>query len=63
VIEALALEGYRSGELTHAEVGRLLGIDYRFDVDAFLKAHGASMDYTLEDLERGRETARQFGLR
>ena len=59
----LAVEGYRSGKLTHAQVGRILGIDYRFDVDAFLKQRGAYLDYTLEDLERDRETARQLGLR
>ena len=47
VLEAVALEGYRSGELTHAQVGRLLGIDYRFDVDAFLKEHGAYLHYSL----------------
>jgi len=63
VLEAVALEGYRSGTLTHAQVGRLLGIDYRFDVDAFLKRHRAYLDYTLEDLERDRETARRLGLR
>ncbi len=63
LLEMVALEGYRTGRLTHAQVGRLLGIDYRFDVDAFLKEHAASLDYTPEDLERDRETARRLGLR
>lgn len=63
LLQMVALEGYRSGELTHAQVGRLLGVDYRFDVDAFLKEHGAYLDYTEDDLERDRETARKLGLR
>lgn len=40
VLEAVALEGYRSGRLTHARVGGLLGIDYCFDADVFLKEYG-----------------------
>lgn len=63
VLEAVAVEGYRSGGLTHAQVGRLLGIEYRLDVDAFLKEHGADLHYNLEDLERDRQTARELGLR
>ena len=62
VLEAIALEGYRSEALTHAQVGRLLGIDYRFDVDAFLKEHGADLHYGLEDLERDSETLRRLGF-
>jgi len=62
VLEAVALEGYRSRRLTHAQVGRLLGIDYRFEVDAFLKEHGAYLHYTPEDLERDRETLRKLGV-
>jgi hypothetical protein len=62
VLEAVALEGYRSEQLTHAQVGRLLDMDYRFDVDAFLKDHGAYLHYTIEDLERDRETLRKLGI-
>ena len=51
-LEALALEGYRSGKLTDAEVRRLLGYQTRMEVDGFLKQHGVYLDYTLEDLER-----------
>lgn len=62
VLEAVALEGYRSGSLTHAQVGRLLGIDYRFDVDVFLKQHGACTGYTQEDLERDRRALERLGV-
>jgi len=63
VLEMVALEGYRSGELTHAQVGRLLGLECRFDVDAFLKAHDASLHYTVGDLEQDRAAHRRLGLR
>lgn len=62
VVETIALEGYRSGELTHAQVRRLLGFEHRLQVDAFLKEHGVSLHYTLEDLERDRETLRRLGV-
>jgi hypothetical protein len=62
VLEAVALEGYRSGRLTHPQVGQLVGLDYRFDVDAFLKEHGVFLDYAPEDLERDRETLRKLGV-
>jgi|SRR6516164_11009366 len=52
VLEAVALEGYRSGKLTEAEVRRLLGYQTRMEVDGFLKQHGIYLEYTVEDLER-----------
>jgi hypothetical protein len=61
VLEMVALEGYRRGELTHAQVRRLLDFENRLDVDAFLKEHGVYLDYTLEDLEQDREAHRSLG--
>ncbi len=52
LLEAIALEGYRSGKLTEAEVRQLLGYQTRMEVDGFLKEHGIYLEYTLEDLER-----------
>ena len=63
VLEMVAVEGYRSGELTEAEVMRMLGLTHRTHVDAFLKERGAYLDYTLDDLEQDRETHRRLGLR
>jgi hypothetical protein len=51
-LESLALEGYRSGALTHAQLRRLLGLGSRSEVDGFLKQHGVFLDYTIDDLER-----------
>jgi hypothetical protein len=58
-LESLALEGYRSGVLTQAQVRRLLGFETRMEVDGFLKEHGAYLEYTLEDLDREAESSRR----
>ena len=63
VLEAIAIDGYRSGELTRAQVRRILGFEHRLDVDAFLKEHDVPLNYTQEDLEEDRETHRALGLR
>lgn len=51
-LEALALDAYRSGIITEAEVGRILKLSSRFEIDAFLKKSHAYLDYTESDLER-----------
>ena len=56
VLEAIALEGYRSGKLTQAQVRKILGLQTDLQVDAFLKSHNVYLEYSLEDLERDRET-------
>ncbi|SRR5664280_2251334 len=52
VLEALALEGYRSRRITESQVRRLLGLETRIEVHAFLKAHGVPLDYSVADLEQ-----------
>jgi len=61
-IELMACEGYRSGSLTHAQVGRLLGFTHPLQVEAFLKEHDVPLPYTLEDWERDRETLRKLSI-
>ena len=59
-LEALAIDGYRSGALTHSEASRLLQLS-RFEFDAFLKArHINDHAYDLEDFEQDLETLRQL---
>lgn len=55
VLEATALEAYREGKLSHAQVGRMLALS-RFEVDEFLKAHDVPADYSIADLEQDRRT-------
>ena len=59
-LEAVALEGYRSGALTLAQLRRMLGFKTRMEADAFLKQHGVYLEYTEADLERDRETHRRL---
>jgi hypothetical protein len=61
-LESLALEAYRSGTLTAAEVRRLLGFETRIQLDAFLKDHEI-YEYTASDFEQGREVLRQLRMR
>jgi predicted HTH domain antitoxin len=60
--EALAAEAYREQKISHSQLRRLLGYETRMEVDAFLKARGVELDYTIEDLERDRQTLREFGV-
>lgn len=59
-LEALAVEGARSGKLSPGQVRRLLGFSTRTRVDDFLKAHSVYLPMTVEDVERDAETSRRF---
>jgi predicted HTH domain antitoxin len=56
-LEAIAIEGYRSGALTAQQTRILLGFETRYELDGFLKAHNVwEHAYSLEDLEQDRRT-------
>ncbi len=51
-LDALAIEGYRSGALSHYQAGRLMGLA-QLEFDIFLKARGVNDHaYDLKDLDR-----------
>jgi len=64
-LERLAVEGYRSGALTHNQAGQLLGLS-RFEFDDFLAERGiddhayssADLQQDLADLEKLRAQGR-----
>lgn len=56
-LEALTLEGLRSGKLTVSQARRLLGIASRYEMDGFLKSHGIFLPLSVEDVERDANTA------
>ena len=59
-LEALAIEGYRSGALTHYQASQLLGLS-RFGFDRFLKERNIfDHAYDAADLEQDLETLRQL---
>src|SRR5579862_203158 len=54
--EAVALDLFRKGKLSHFELSRVLGLD-RFESDAYLKRHNVfEGSLTMEDLEADRQT-------
>ena len=59
-LESLAIEGYRTGALSHYQAGRLLGLD-RFEFDGFLKERQI-FDHTsdVEDFEADCRTLREL---
>ena len=61
-LEALAVEGYRTGALTEAQVRRLLGLDSRFQVHALLKEHRVPLRYSEADSEDDLAAHRELGI-
>lgn len=58
-LEKLALEGYRSGELSRGQVSELLGQSF-YETEAFLKAHDCGLGLTFEEHERSVDRLREF---
>jgi hypothetical protein len=61
-LEAFAVEEYKAGRVTKAELRRLLGFDTRYELDGFLKAHDVWMNYTIDDLRREVATLQRLGI-
>ena len=58
-LEAVAVEAYREGIFTAAEVGRLLGHTSRWQTEAFLHEKQAYLHYSEEELAEDMETIRE----
>ncbi|HYK01803.1 MAG TPA: UPF0175 family protein [Thermoanaerobaculia bacterium] len=61
-LEALAVEGYRTGALTEGQMRRLLQFETRFEVHSLLKGHRVPLQYTEADLEEDLAAYRELGL-
>jgi hypothetical protein len=63
VLQAVAIEAYRSGSITPLQVQQMLGLRSRWETESFLRRAEAFHDYTMDDLERDiaaiRDAARQ----
>ncbi|MBI4579739.1 MAG: UPF0175 family protein [Planctomycetes bacterium] len=55
-VEALVIEGYRTGKLTAGEVARVLGIETSIAAQAWLSKHDVEVNYSIEDLHADRES-------
>ncbi len=52
VLEAVAIQWYRSGKITPVQVQQMLNLGSRWETDALLRRAEAYNDYTMDDLER-----------
>lgn len=59
-LEALVLEGVRSGAISTGQARRFLGFRSRNQMDGFLKAHGIDLPLTIDQVHRDSETALAF---
>lgn len=61
-LESLAIEGYRTGVLSHFQASQLLGMS-RFEFEGFLKERKIhDHAYGVEELEHDVETLRKLGV-
>jgi predicted HTH domain antitoxin len=58
-LEMVALEGYRSGDLSRGQVGEMLNLSYH-ETEQFLFDNHAMIRYTVEELEQGSANLRTF---
>jgi hypothetical protein len=59
LLELAAIRAYESGLITKHQVKEMLGFESRFEVDALFKAYDVrDHGFTMEELERGRATAK-----
>lgn len=53
-LEALAVEGYRSGDLSAGQVAEMLNLS-AWETESFLKERAAPLDYSADDLRQDME--------
>jgi len=52
VVEAVAVEAYRSGAITPAQVQQMANLKTRWEAEELLRRAEAFHEYTMDDLER-----------
>jgi predicted HTH domain antitoxin len=55
LLEAAAVEGYRTSRLSRGQVREMLGLDWH-ETEEFLAEHGCFRHYTADDLAEDRQT-------
>jgi predicted HTH domain antitoxin len=56
-LEALAVDGYRTRQLSEGEVRTMLGYETRMQVHELLKEHGIYLNFSVEDFQQDIETS------
>lgn len=62
VLEAFAVDEYRSERISKAQLRRLLGFETGYELDDFLKAHRIGANVTIEDVRRDVQDLKSLGL-
>ena len=62
ILEGFALEEYKAQRISRAQLRRLLGLETRYELDGFLKAHQADANVTIEDVRRDVQDLKSLGL-
>ncbi|NOT47256.1 MAG: UPF0175 family protein [Acidobacteria bacterium] len=61
VLETVALEGFKTGQLSAYQIRKMLGYETRFEVYEFLASHGVAwVNYSVEDLELERKAFKEL---
>lgn len=60
VLEDAALEGYRSGKLSHFQVRKMMGFDSWAQTEQFLRSHGVPVLYGPDELREDRKVIAQI---
>jgi hypothetical protein len=55
------MNGFRMNRLSGHQLGQLLEIPSRYELDGFLKHHGVSLEYSIDDFERESATSAASG--
>jgi len=58
-LEALALDGYRTGELSRGQVSELLDLEVN-ETMGFLREHGCAQSITIDEFEREAKAIREL---
>ena len=58
-LQAVALDGYRAGDLSRGQVSELLGLSY-WETEALIKEHGCGTGPTWAEVEEDVETLRKL---
>jgi predicted HTH domain antitoxin len=59
-LEALAVEGYRTGQLFEYDLREMLGYEVPMQVHALLSEHGVPLNYSAADLQQDIDTLRNL---
>ena len=50
-LDALLIDGYRTGKLSSGDIADALGFETRFQAEQWLASRGVGLNYALEDFE------------